>query len=84
LVLFNIMKTLSLKLSELIFEETEEIVKSRKIPRNRYINEALDFYNQYHKRKALSKSYAIASEMVKESSMEVNEEFDRLIDEEEI
>jgi len=78
------MKTLSLKLSEFIFEETEEIVKKKKIPRNRYINEAIDFYNQYQKRKSLSKSYALASELVKASSMEVNEEFDRLIDEEAI
>ena len=40
------MKTLSLKLDENIFEETEEMIKLKGIARNRYINEALDFYNQ--------------------------------------
>lgn len=47
------MKTLSLKLNESVFEETEGILKEKGISRNRYINEALDFYNRYHKRKKL-------------------------------
>ncbi|KPQ11444.1 MAG: toxin-antitoxin system antidote component [Algoriphagus marincola HL-49] len=76
------MKTLSLKLKESVFEETEDILKEKGIPRNRYINEALDFYNRYHKRKKLARQFAKASEMVADSSMEVNAEFDLLIDEE--
>jgi hypothetical protein len=78
------MKMLSLKLNEPIFEETEEILKEKGIPRNRYINEALAFYNRYHKRKKLAEAFAKASALVRESSMEINAEFDQLIDEEAI
>ena len=79
-----IMKLLSLKLDEPIFMETEEILKEKGITRNRYINEALDFYNRYHKRKKIAKAFAKASSLVRESSMEINAEFDQLIDEEAI
>ncbi|MFN3761257.1 MAG: hypothetical protein ACK4SF_18740 [Algoriphagus aquaeductus] len=78
------MKTLSLKLNESVFEETEDILKEKGISRNRYINEALDFYNRYHKRKKLAMAFAKASAMVRDFSMEVNAEFDQLIDEEAI
>lgn len=78
------MKLLSLKLDEPIFIETEEILKEKGIPRNRYINEALEFYNRYHKRKKIAKAFAKASGLVRESSMEINAEFDQLIDEEAI
>lgn len=75
------MKTLSLKLNESVFEETEGILKEKGISRNRYINESLDFYNRYHKRKKLAKAFAKASQLVRDSSMEVNAEFDQLINE---
>ncbi|GAB3222351.1 hypothetical protein J0A67_11630 [Algoriphagus aestuariicola] len=75
------MKTLSLKLDDAVFEETEDILKEKGIARNRYINEALDFYNRFHKRKKLAKAFAKASILVRDSSMEINEEFDKLIDE---
>lgn len=77
----NNMKTLSLKLDEGIFEETEKIVSENGIPRNRYINEALRFYNRVQKRKKLANDFAIASKIVKDSSMLVNKEMDELIDE---
>lgn len=75
------MKTLSLKLDNSVFEETEEILKEKGIARNRYINEALDFYNRYYHRKKLAKAFEKASQMVRESSMEINAEFDQMIDE---
>ena len=50
------MKTLSLKLDEMIFEETEELLSKLSKPRNRYINEALHYYNQVQKKKLISKS----------------------------
>ena len=76
------MKRLTVSLEKAIFEETEDILKEKGIPRNRYINEAIDFYNLYHKRKKLAKAFAKASQLVSDSSMEVNAEFDQLIDEE--
>jgi hypothetical protein len=75
------MKTLSLKLDEDIFEETEEMVRIKGVARNRYINEALDFYNRFQKRKKLASAFKTASSSVRISSMLINEEFDRLIDE---
>ena len=45
------MKTLSLKLDDIVFEETEQLLETIKKPRNRYINEALQYYNRLQKRK---------------------------------
>lgn len=45
------MKNLSLKLSDTVFKETETIITKIKKPRNRYINDAVDFYNKYHQKK---------------------------------
>ncbi|MCU0401929.1 MAG: hypothetical protein MUE75_13145 [Algoriphagus sp.] len=75
------MKRWSVKLEESVFEETEDILNEKGIPRNRYINEALDFYNRYQRRNKLAKAFAKASQLVRDSSMEVNEDFDWLIDE---
>ncbi|GMQ24709.1 hypothetical protein Aoki45_13910 [Algoriphagus sp. oki45] len=75
------MKRLTESLEKAIFEETEDILKEKGIPRNRYLNEAIDFYNLYHKRKKLAKAFAKACQLVRDSSMEVNAEFDQLIDE---
>lgn len=75
------MKTLSLKLDNSVFEETEEILKEKGIARNRYINEALDFYNRYYQRKKLANEFKKASNLVRENSMEINAAFDKMIDE---
>lgn len=75
------MKTLSLKLDEVIFQETEELLGKMKTSRNRYINEALDFYNKVQKRKMLEKILAKESELVREESMKVLAEFEILEDE---
>jgi hypothetical protein len=42
------MKTVSLKIDDSIFGETEKILNRIKKPRNRYINEAIDYYNKLH------------------------------------
>lgn len=74
------MKTLSLKLDESIFQETERLVKEINQPRNRYINEALNFYNKIQNRKILAKKFEIESKLVREESMKVLEEFENLLD----
>ena len=63
------MKTLSLKIDDLIFEETEQVLTKIKKPRNRYINEALSFYNKLHKRRLLSKRLQIESKLVAKESV---------------
>jgi hypothetical protein len=70
------MKTISFKIDDSIFIETESIVAVVKKPRNRYINEALDHYNKIQKRKILEYQLKKESLLVKENSMSVLKEFE--------
>ena len=70
------MKTISLKIDDLIFEETEKILSNNKKPRNRYINEALEYYNQIQKRIMLEKKLKEESYLVKDESISVLKEFE--------
>jgi hypothetical protein len=75
------MKTLSLKLDDNIFNETEDVLVKVKKSRNRYINEAVDFYNRVNKRNLISKKLAKESKLVKNESLAVLSEFESLQDE---
>jgi hypothetical protein len=75
------MKTLSLKLDDNIFNETEDVLVKVKKSRNRYINEAVDFYNRVNKRNLISKKLAKESKLVKNESLAVLAEFESLQDE---
>lgn len=75
------MKNLSLKLEDDIFMETEKILSKIRKPRNRYINEAIEFYNKLYRRRLLSKKLAKESKIVAEDSMRVLAEFESLHDE---
>lgn len=77
----TIMKILSLKLDDEIFDEAEEITTKLKLARNRYINEAVSVYNQYNKRKLLKKQLANESKLISKDSLEILREFEKLIDE---
>ena len=70
------MKTLSLKLDDSIFGETEKILERIKKPRNRYINEALDYYNSLQRRLILEKTLKKESNLVKKDSMDILKEFE--------
>ncbi len=74
----NIMKNVSLKIDDSIFGETEKILSRIKKPRNRYINEAIDYYNRLQKRLLLEKKLKKESDMVKEDSMSVLKEFEEI------
>lgn len=74
------MKTLSLKLDEIVYEETEKLLENIKKPRNRYINEALHYYNQIQKKKIISEQLMIESKLVSDESMNVLNEFEKLED----
>jgi len=74
------MKTLSLKLDEMVYEETEKLLEKIKKPRNRYINEALQYYNQIQKKKIISEQLIIESKLVSDESMNVLNEFEKLED----
>jgi predicted transcriptional regulator len=72
------MKTLSLKLDDSVYQETEELLGKIKKPRNRYINEALQHYNQIQKMKIIEKSLEAESKIVRDESMRVLSEFEKL------
>lgn len=74
------MKLLSLKLQDEIFKEVEQIVHNIHMPRNAYINKALSFYNKLQKRKLSKKQLEKESQIVRENSLEVLREFEKLDD----
>jgi len=72
------MKTVLLKIDDSIFGETENILSRIKKPRNRYINEALEYYNKVQKRQILEKRLKVESELVKEESLNILKEFEEI------
>lgn len=72
------MKTISLKIDDSIFGETEKILERIKKPRNRYINEALDYYNQVQRRLILEKRLRSESDLVKNDSLTILKDFERI------
>jgi predicted transcriptional regulator len=75
------MKSLSLKMDDTVFNETEKITSKISKNRNRYINEAVQFYNLLQKRKIISRQLQKESRIVQEESMKVLAEFEKLRDE---
>lgn len=74
------MKILSLKLDDSIYQETEQLLEMINKPRNRYINEALEYYNQFQRKKIISKQLILESKIVSEESIKVLREFEKLED----
>jgi hypothetical protein len=72
------MKIVSLKIDDSIFGETEKILARIKKPRNRYINEAIEFYNKFHSKQILEKKLKKESEIVKSDSMSVLKDFEEI------
>ena len=70
------MKTISLKIDDSIFGETEVILSKIKKPRNRYINEALEYYNKIQRRKLLESKLKKESSLVRIESLSVLNEFE--------
>ena len=74
------MKTISLKIDNLIFDDIETILTHLKIPRNRYINEALAHYNAYKNRQLIEIQLQKESSLVKNESMQILAEFEGIGD----
>lgn len=72
------MKTVSLKIDDSIFGETEKILTKIKKPRNRYINDALEFYNRVQRRALIEKKLKNESDLVKSDSMSVLKDFEEI------
>lgn len=72
------MKNTSLKIDDLVFRLTEKIPERMKLPRNRYINEAIAFYNKFQRKQLLEKKLKIESNLVKADSMEILKDFEAI------
>jgi hypothetical protein len=78
---FAFMKNLSLKLDDDLFVETEALLADIKRSRNRYINEAVAFYNRVQRRKLLEKQLGAESALVADDSMEMLSVLEEMDDE---
>ncbi len=72
------MINLSLKLKEDIYKDTERVVKKLNVPRNSYINKAIDFYNKVHNKSILRKKLFEESLLVSSDSMDILKEFEKI------
>lgn len=72
------MKSLSLKLEDNIFLETEKMLKNIKKSRNAYINEAVEFYNKHQRRLWLEKQFAFEAELAGQDSVEMARSLENL------
>lgn len=70
------MKNISLKIDDTIFRETEEILARIKKSRNRYINEAIEFYNEVQRKQVIEEKLKKESGIVSTDSMSVLKEFE--------
>ncbi len=77
------MKNISLKAEDAIFEETNEILSSLSISRNRYINDAIAYYNRIKSRELLGKKLEKESNLVRLESIAVLREFEMIDDSDE-
>ncbi len=71
-------KVLSLKIKDEIFEDVEVQTKRLHMPRNTYINEALDFYNAFNRRKGLRQILKKESLLTRNNSMDILSEMEKL------
>lgn len=72
------MKTISLKIDDNNFSEIEKILSSLKKPRNRYINEAIEYYNKFQQRNLLQRKLEFESRLTKSQSIEILKEFEAI------
>jgi hypothetical protein len=70
------MKTVSVKIKDSIFEETQKVISRLKKPMNSYINDALDYYNRYQKRLITEKRLRNESDLVYKNSLTLLEDFE--------
>jgi len=72
------MRTLSLKLDDSVFSDTEEVLRQVKKSRNRYINDALEFYNKFQQRRLLAAKLEKESSLVMHDSLTVLGDFEQI------
>ena len=75
------MKSISLKVNEPVFQEMEKILENVQGSRNKYINEAIEYYNALQDRLLLEKQLLQESALISADSMAVLHEFEAIEDE---
>ncbi len=73
-------KALSLKLDDRLVAETESVVRKVRVPRNAYINRAVDFYNRCQKRRLLKKTLKRDVALLKDQTRDFLRDFELLED----
>lgn len=76
------MKSIFFNLDDEIFNETELILSGMKVSRNKYINDALEWYNKFQRKKMMESKLISESEAVRKESLSVLKEFEDLEDRE--
>lgn len=76
------MKSIFFNLDDVIFNETERILSGMKVSRNKYINDALEWYNKFQRKKMMESKLISESEAVRKESLSVLKEFEDLEDRE--
>ena len=71
-------KMLSLKIRDDIYSATERIRKKIRMPRNTYINRALEIFNKIQRRKELQVQLVSESKVVSRESLFILHEFEKL------
>lgn len=73
-------KLLSLKMDERVFRETEVLLHKIHVPRNAYINHAVDFFNRCQKRRLTKKQLRNDVALLAEDTRDVLKSFELLED----
>jgi len=73
-------KNLSLKMDDAVFQEAEKTIRRLGKSRNAYINEAVNYYNNYQRRRDLRALLVKESAAVYETSMATLKEMESLDD----
>lgn len=74
----NTMKIISLKIDDSVFVETEKILARIKTPLNRYINEAIEYYNKFQSKQILEHNLKKESDLVEADSISVLKDFEEI------
>ena len=73
-------KALSLKMDDRIFEEAEKVIRKIRMPRNAYINRAVDFYTRLQRKALLHKKLKKEVQLLKKDTQEFTKSFELLED----
>jgi hypothetical protein len=72
------MKTIAVNIKESVFKESEKLSAGLKKSTEKYINEAIQYYNLHQNRKVLKNKLKEESYLMKEDSLNVLKDFEEI------